>query len=383
MNRLHRYIFRQLLLAFVLSAAGMIFIAMPGIAVGAVHKFGGAGMMSVLRIMPLMVAVSVPYVIPVALLLALVSVHGRLVEQNEWTAIRMAGVSPYSMLLPSTLLALMAGTSVYLLHAEVLPWIQLRNKTIQLGELKQALKNLSRGRTEVQIGDFQLSSTYRDPDDHQSFYDCLIELPPRGDEPPQSFLAEAVRFDFTDTHMTARLFNARGTQDGVNIDQISETTVSVPLEELTGKRSRADFSNPRYSRAPERLEASRRIDLERQTLPYALIGLGLRPTEAMYTNWDRKQRRLLHSWHDCWSSAATCLMFVLVGVSTGLLLRRGTQLTALGAAVGYAMLYWIASLRLGKQLARDGVVEPWVGAWVPLIVFTLLGLWMTRRAFRI
>jgi lipopolysaccharide export system permease protein len=76
-------------------------------------------------------------------------------------------------------------------------------------------------------------------------------------------------------------------------------------------------------------------------------------------------------------------MFVLVGVSTGLLLRRGTQLTALGAAVGYAMLYWIASLRLGKQLARDGVVEPWVGAWVPLLVFALFGLWMTRRAFRV
>lgn len=383
MPRLHRYIFRQLAVAFLLSSVGMVFIAMPGIAVGAVHKFGGAGMLSVLKILPLMVAVFVPYVLPVALLLALVSVHGRLAEQNEWTAIRMAGVSPWSMLTPSFLLALLAGTGVYLLHAEVLPWIHVRNKTIQLDELKQALKNLSRGRTEVQIGDFQLSSTYRDPDDHQSFYDCLIELPPRGDEPPRSFLAEAVRFEFTDTHMTAHLFNARGTQEGVNIDQVSQTSVSVALEELTGKRGRHDFSNPRYMSAGDRLRAARRIEDERRTLPYALVALGQVPTAEMYASWDRRERRLLHSWHECWSSAATCLMFVLVGVSTGLLLRRGTQLTALGAAVGYAMLYWIASLRLGKQLARDGVVEPWVGAWVPLLVFALFGLWMTRRAFRV
>ncbi|MFT7485419.1 MAG: lipopolysaccharide export LptBFGC system permease protein LptF, partial [Candidatus Paceibacteria bacterium] len=115
---------------------------------------------------------------------------------------------------------------------------------------------------------------------------------------------------------------------------------------------------------------------------YSMIAFGLYPRPSMFKLWDRPKARLAYTWHQHWANAATCLMFVLVGVSTGLLLRKGTQLTALAVAVGYAMVYWIASLRLGKQLAREGVLEPWIGAWGPLALFSIVGLWLTHRAFR-
>ena len=380
--KLHIYIFRQLLLAFLFSAAGMVFIAMPGVAVGAVHKLGGAGMASVLRLVPLMVAVFVPYVLPVALLLALVSTYGRLAAQNEWTAMRMSGMNPYRMLMPAMLLALLAGGGVYALNAEVLPRIKVANKTIQLDELKQVLKNLSRGRTELSIDEFYLSSAYRDPDDHQTFYDCLIVIPARGDEEPQSFMAEAVRFNFTDTDMIVHLYNARGTQRGVEVERIEESAIVISLDKITGADRVHDFSNPRYLTSDQLQESMQRMDWERRILPYSLIAVGLHPRARMLELWDAPRARLSYTWHQHLANAATCLMFVLVGVSSGLLLRKGTQLTALAVAVSYAMMYWIASLRLGKQLAREGVLEPWVGAWAPLLFFSIIGLWLTRKAFR-
>jgi len=380
--KLKRYVLIQLLTGFLLSAAAMVFIAMPGIAVGAVHKLGGAGMLSVLKLVPLMVAVFVPYVLPVALLLSLVSTYGRLVQQNEWTAIRMAGMNPYRMLMPAMLVASFAGAAVYGLNAELLPRIKLRNKTLQLDELKQVLRNLSRGKTDIDIGGFQLISTYRDTEDFQTFYDCFIEFPSRDGKEAQSFFAEAVRFDFDDTNMVAKLYNARGATADVVAEIIEYTAISVSIDELTGDKKRHDFRNARYLTAPQLTEALERLDTERWAIPPLLIALGRPPSSTLYTNWNKTEARLGFAWHENWSNAATCLMFVLVGVSTGLLLRKGTQLTALAVAVGYAMVYWIASLRLGKQLAREGVLEPWVGAWVPLILFSIIGLWMTHRAFR-
>ncbi len=379
--KLHLYILRQLMMAFLVSAAGMVFIAMPGVAVGAVHKLGGAGMASVLKLVPMMVAVFVPYVLPVALLLALVSTYGRLAAQNEWTAIRMSGTNPYRMLMPAVLLALFAGGGVYILNAELLPRIKVASKTVQLDELKHVLKNLSRGKTEISIEEFHLSSEYRDPDDHQTFYDCYIELPSKNGEEPQNFIAEAVHFAFTDTDMIVTLYNTQGTRGGIEAD-VEKSAFVVSLEKITGANQAHDFSNARYLTADQLQEALKRIDLEKQLMPYAGVVLGMPPKPGMQELWESSRNRLLFAWHYHWSHAATWLMFVLVGVSTGLMLRKGTQLSALAVAVGYAMVYWIVSLRLGKQLARDGVLEPWIGAWAPLALFSIIGLWLTHRAFR-
>ena len=51
--RLQLYIVRQLALAFAFAAGGMLFIALPGIAVGAVHKLAGVGTATLLEYLPM------------------------------------------------------------------------------------------------------------------------------------------------------------------------------------------------------------------------------------------------------------------------------------------------------------------------------------------
>ena len=71
--RLERYVLGQLVFAFFVTAAGILFIATPAMAVSAVHKLSGVGTLAVLSYLPLLLAGFVPYATPVALLLALVS----------------------------------------------------------------------------------------------------------------------------------------------------------------------------------------------------------------------------------------------------------------------------------------------------------------------
>ena len=88
--RLERYVLAQLAFAFLVAAAGILFIAVPAMAVSAVHKLSGVGTLAVVSYLPLLLAGFIPYATPVALLLALVSTYGRLAADKEWTAIQMA-----------------------------------------------------------------------------------------------------------------------------------------------------------------------------------------------------------------------------------------------------------------------------------------------------
>src|SRR6185436_5495692 len=87
-----------------------------------------------------------------------------------------------------------------------------------------------------------------------------------------------------------------------------------------------------------------------------------------------KKRVVVYELHNRCATSSTCLMFLLLGVPTGLLLRKGTQLSALATAVVYALLYYLLSMRLSKQLALGAYLSPAVGAWAITGVGTLFGL---------
>ncbi len=356
--KFHLYIFKQLLFAFVLAAGGMVFIALPGMAVGAVHKLGSVGMVAVLRYLPLVVAGFVPYVLPVALLLSLVSTYGRLAAENEWTAIRMAGVNPYRLLLPAFALSTLVGAGIYGMNSELLPRVRVRQKTVRIEELRSAFKNLSPGQPQVDLGGFHLEAAYLDPVQKNTFYDCYIDFPGKDGGAPQSFTAETVRFEFHETEMIARMYRVSASP-GTSKAGVEGLSIAVPYSQLSDDGRQDTFEAARYQTSK---------NLREKLTIGALEG--------------PRHRSFLYSWHQRMANAAMCLIFVLIGASTGVLMRKGTQLAALAVAVGYAILYWIFSLRLGKQLAESGVVDPWVGAWGPLLLFMLWGLWLMHRSLR-
>src|SRR6185295_19378149 len=87
----------------------MLVLSLPGAAVSAVNKLADEDGGVLLSFLPFLLANLLPYLLPLGFLLALVVTYGRLAADNEWTAMRMAGVHPIHLVLPALPLCLVLG----------------------------------------------------------------------------------------------------------------------------------------------------------------------------------------------------------------------------------------------------------------------------------
>ena len=133
--------------------------------------------------------------------------------------------------------------------------------------------------------------------------------------------------------------------------------LSIPFAALVDGKD-PTWTGARYQRSFELMDALEAGELS--------------PRDARHYRWEFHQRI---------AQAASCLVFALLGASTGLLLRRGTRMAALAVAVGYALAYWLIALRLGKELAISGDIPPALGGWSAVIVMGTVGVVLTRKAF--
>lgn len=373
------YVLRLLSAGVVVSVGGMFFIAIPGIVVSAVHTLGGVSMSALIGYLPIVVVDLVPYLMPIGFLLALVATYGRLAADNEWTAINMAGFHPVRMMLPAALVALVLGGVSHYLATEVSPGLAFERKQYLATTLVKSFKDVNPGRTEVAIGDFYLSARSRDPGTNV-FRNVTIYVPAElelgadkkkqeakdkqkekdNDKPTmagRTVLADVAEFSFSGETMRVDLKRARTADDGHD-RQAEFVTISIDIDALLEVKSK--------NRADWRYQSSR--ELRR------MLAEGRVP--------ERSLRSAEYELHRRDSMTATYLLFLLLGVPTGLLLRRGTQLGALAAAVCYALAYYLLSIRLSKTLANWGTIPPAVGAWATVTLGSIAGLFLCWRAFR-
>lgn len=359
------YVLRLLCAAVVISAGGLFFIAIPGIVVSAVHTLGGVNMGALLGFLPIVLVDLVPYLLPIGFLLALVSTYGRLASDNEWTAINMAGVHPVRMVWPALLVALVLGGFSHWLSTEVSPGLSFAKREYARNILVGSFRNVNPGRTEVQFNDFYLSAQARDPNSN-TFRDVTIHLPAKArgtaaktgeSQAGRTILADVATFSFPSDCMRIDLERPRSADEGHDV-HVGHLAFEVDVDDLLQIKPK--------NRREWKYQNSR--ELSRMLAAGELA--------------EKDVRGATYEWHRRNTLTATYFMFILLGVPTGLLLRRGTQLGALAAAVGYALLYYLLSIRLGKTLTGWGMIPPAVGAWATTAIGSTAGLFLCWKAFR-
>lgn len=355
---LQLYILRQLLVCLTFSVGGMIFIAIPGLAVSAVQRLGGTGASALLRYLPLAFADLLPYMLPLGFLLATVTTYGRLAADGEWTAILMAGFHPLRMLIPPCLVALVLTAGTGWLLSEVTPHLAEQRKAFMRDSATRALQTLNPGRTDLAFGEFQLISRYREG---EYFWDVYIQLP-EVDGGTLAMRAERARIWFpseaelaVDLEHCQAVMRAGETSFSSKNDALE---VRVPLDRIFESRP-VGRTRPKYWTNGELLE--KLLD-------------GTAPEGKQHRWWWELHRRL--------AASASYFMFILLGVSTGLLMRRGTGLGALACSVGYGLVYYLLSLRVGRELSEAQAIPAWIGAWATNALGTALGIYLLLRALR-
>ncbi len=366
---LQLYVLRQLVLSFAFALTGIAFMVMPAITIQAVHRLQGVGLDKVFDYIPMVVTELVPYLAPIAFLLGVVSTFGRLAAENEWTAIRMAGIHPLKVLLPGLVVAVVCAIGTHWLLSTVSPE-QKYNQRVFLREAEESeFRSLGQGRTEFEIGDFYLSSSRRDAETG-IFHEVIISYPLEDEETGETenvvLVADAISIDFPEGSgaMEVRFLNARTLREDDEF-KIESPSLRIPLADL-GQQPQKDRNVPKYLTTSEMLA---RLD-------GSGLGSGEEPLDVENREAYRYeiQKRIALS--------VTYLVFLILGAPTGLWLRSGTQLGALTGATAYAFLYYLLSMRLGKELAGVGLIGPGLAAWTTNGIYLAIGLFLLRRMVR-
>jgi len=374
---LELYVLRRLLLGLVFACGGMALVAVPCVLVHAVHKVAGIGMAAVLGYVPILLLELAPYLVPIGFLLSVVSTYGRLAADNEWTAISMAGIHPLRMLRPGLLLALALSVGLFFVESELSPSLNYQKRTYGKNSAMQLLKSLNPGRTELRFGEFYLSAAERDPVDRNLFRQVFLHLPASDDKPAQTIFAEEVQIAVEGSTLFVDLRVPRWADEQHDL-RVGRLVVRMDLDRMFGTNDKERL-HWRYQDSGElagRIERTEALAASRGEA--ALQGLSHEQGVVPVAN----LRDAKYALHKRQSLAFICPMFLLLGMPTGLFLRKGSQLAALAAAIGYALVYYIVSIRIGKLLYLNEVVPTWFAAFGASVVGALVGIVLLARAVR-
>ena len=352
---LQLYVLRQLVGSLLFSLGGIALLVFPSVAVQAVHKMQGVSPATILQYLPLVLVDLVPYLLPMAFLLSVVATFGRLAADRELVAIRMAGIHPAKLLWPGALLAALLSALTFFVLAEVSPqWKYARNDFIKRAQ-ERAFQAIGHGVTEVQLDDFYLKARSQDPADPRTFHHVILNLPQEDGE--LTVFADTLAMSFEDADLVLSFEGFQVFREDYELYN-QNPQWRIRLDELFPYQ-------PRNPNRPKYMTSSR-------------IG---RELAAGAPSFDEEKRlELRYEYHRRPALCATYLLFLLLGVPTGIFLRTGTQLAAFSGAVGYALLYYVLALRLGRELAEAGAVPACIAAWSTNALFLIAGAVLAYRA---
>jgi lipopolysaccharide export LptBFGC system permease protein LptF len=141
---LQRYIFRELLKVFVLSAVALTVMMSLGSVLRPIQQYG-ASPRQVIYLIGYFLPITLTFVLPMAALFSASLVYGRFASDNELDACRASGISLPTLVYPGFALAVVVAIANLILSFYVMPiFIQLAEKSLR-SDVKQILyRNLQR-----------------------------------------------------------------------------------------------------------------------------------------------------------------------------------------------------------------------------------------------
>lgn len=94
---------------------------------------------------------------------------------------------------------------------------------------------------------------------------------------------------------------------------------------------------------------------------------------------DKRKRRYIYEYQLRWSNPFQCFVFMFIGIALGAIIRKGGMGVPGMISVAVLIVSYILQNQ-GKDMARDGRVDPVIGAWLPVIVFGPLTVWLLYLA---
>jgi len=355
----------------------------------------GLGLVPVLRALPYILPQAMQFAVPGTMLLATVTVYGRIAASNEIVAVKSMGISPMSLVWPTLILATLVSFGAVVLNDIAVSWGRGGVQRVLVESLEEIV--YGRLRTARSYSDHRFKVSVRRVEG-RSLIQPTVSIYHAGDEQPTTITADEAEFriNLEDETIWFQFTNAEYEGKGeskFHIPRVYEYT--MPLNELSGrkagKRSPSQYSLSEIGASKSaQVALIDRLEQEMSAEASHVLMTG-RMFELSQENWQNKQialnvavgkmHRLNTEPHRRWAGGFSCLCFVMIGAPLAICLRHGEVWGNFFICFLPILLVYYPMLVGCLGGAKNGTLPP-ESIWLGNIVLACVGVWLMKRATR-
>jgi lipopolysaccharide export system permease protein len=365
---IQRYILKELIYNFLFAFAVIALILLLAMTVSVMYKFPMLGFILLVKNIPVMLAKSQVFIIPLSMLVATVMTYGRIAADNEIVTMRASGIHALRILVPGLLLGLLTSFALLYMNDRLVPMAERRLKTLGSDEdlnyiLDSAIKS---GNKQMEHGPWLL--TWEN-----------AEKISRGE-------GEEEKINPVDSW---RLFGLRGKEldeEGnlkkefvaksavLMVDDRGRLGVSLFQGEFTYGPS-ADFG--KLQLPPRELFNARKYTVRLSMRSMAALQAMRGRTEKAYP-----EHQITTELHKRIASSFSPLVFVFLSLPLVILFKLKNRIVAFLIAILIAFFVYYPVTLLGETFANKGILHPVLSIWAGSFLLTGLGLGLIWKVMR-
>jgi len=359
MRRLiNRYVLREIAFPFCMILLVLTFVLLMGKILQVMDLMinKGIAFADIARLMLYLLPSFLIFTIPISLLIAILIGLGRLSGDNEWTILKMSGVSLYQLSFPVACAALVAFLMTLATTIFLVPYGNLASKVLLMDMARQ---KASIGiREKVFIDDFQGILLYAERIPvHGDFLEGVLISDNRISREPSTIIARraylvsnpdtlvvTLRLEDGSTHTVDAGLNRYRKMDFRFYDVRLDLASALSAEKKNGIKSRTEMS------LSELTTTLGNRGLKEEALRELAIELNKKLTVPL-----------------------SCLVFALIAIPLGIRAHRSVRARGLTIGIFLVLGYYLFLLG-GEALVETGRLSPILGTWTPNGIFAVAGI---------
>jgi len=356
---IQRYVIREWLINLLIVTTVLLAVILLIVPFFQFQKYTAIDEEFIFKILPYFVPISLVYIIPLSVLLASLFVFGRLSEDNELLALKSSGVSLGRITRPVLYLTVILSIGVILINTQLIPYCHSQTRQLTISVFEKRLFEGSRGADEIKLPDGKI--TYANYNNNVFESVRLLKFGQKKEDLAEELSAQKGKFKIDEDNA----------QLSLDMDKVYITRWE---KSASGSKERTTPHLVKSDRMIYKMDISTLFAPSRRNLA-SLTNSELDEMLLQYKDNPTKTRQVLFSKYQRYAGGLTPLIFALIGIPIGVLIRKGSKVAGIGISmlivfVGYYPLTMFSNL-LGVKKA---VIPVLASVWLGNIVIGLVAL---------
>ncbi len=360
---IHRYLFTELVPPFAINLAFFTFIFLTSRILDITNLVvnHGVGLLQVLLVIVYTIPYFMVFVIPMAVMMAVLLTFLRLSGDNEIMALKAGGVNVTALLPPVVVFCLLGGLLTAFMSIYGQPWGR--------SSAKQLVVRIAASSIDIGLKERQFNDTF----DGIVLYVSQVDTQTRT-------LRDVFIENQQDDKLASTVVAPRGqllrAADGLTwrLRLFDGTIHQVDLQEFRANAIRFDTYDLTLSLA-QMLEPQKRPSKHRREMNLAELRQYIREHQAAR---DAGYFNALMRYHKMFSIPFACLVLGFLAMPLGMQAKRASKSYGLGLGLVFFMLYYLL-LSAGSVFGESGRLPPIAAVWMPNLVMAAVGVFLFVR----